>query len=355
MASSLRLRHLCTAANCTSTFSISSALQIYSFAFGKYNSPLSSPYAQELTIRRLAKSQRFTDIETLLRFDSFVVPYWLGTTIETNHKNNLKIKQEPFLGTLIRSYGQAGMFDHALRTFEQMDELGTSQSVISFNALLSACTWSKLYITFPVLFNDVSSKYGILPDSISYGILIKSYCDAGMPEKAVERLSEMKEKGLEVSAVTFTTIVSSFYKKGKSEEAKRLWNEMVKKGRELDVAAFNVKIMHSQGGKPEKVKEFMEEMGSLGLKPDAISYNYLMISYCKTGRMEEAENVYKSLQENDAGEYEKWYKFFKGSVRVRKIPDFAIMKGLVVKKKMKEAKGVIGTIKKTFPPNLLNA
>jgi hypothetical protein len=42
-----------------------------------------------------------------------------------------------------------------------------------------------------------------------------------------------------------------------------------------------------------------------------------------------------------------------------KIPDFGTMKnlveGLVEKKKMKEAKGLIRTIKKKFPPNVVNA
>ncbi|KAJ8770810.1 hypothetical protein K2173_021457 [Erythroxylum novogranatense] len=382
MLSSLRLRHLCTAAttatstnavNSTSSMSISKvksklrsefdpdkALQIYSSVSGKDSSLLSTRYLQDLTVRRLAKSQRFADIENLIEAQ----------------KKDPKIEQEPFVSTLIRSYGQAGMFDQALRTYEQMGQFGASRTVISFNALLSACTRSKLYGKVPVLFNDVLSKYGVLPDSVSYGILIKSYCEAGMPEKGVERLREMEEKGVEVSAVTYTTLVSAFYKKGKSEEAERLWSEMVQKGCELDVAAYNVKVMHAQSGEPEKVKAIMDEMGSLGLKPDTISYNYLIISYCKSGMMEEAEKVYKSLEEYGCkpnastfrtlvhylckeGEYEKGYKIFKESVRVHKIPEFAILKGLVeglvAKKKMKEAKGLIRTIKKKYPPNLLNA
>ena len=44
---------------------------------------------------------------------------------------------------------------------------------------------------------------------------------------------------------------------------------------------------------------------------------------------------------------------------MHRIPDFNTLKylaeGLAEKKKMKEAKGLIRTMKKKFPPNLLNA
>ncbi|XP_021911974.1 pentatricopeptide repeat-containing protein At4g36680, mitochondrial [Carica papaya] len=383
MSSSLRLRHLrhlsstatatTAATSTTSSFSISKAksilraehdpdkaLEIYSSVSKHYSSPLSSRYAQELTVRRLAKSRRFADIESLIE----------------SHKNDPKITQEPFLSTLIRSYGLAGMFDHALKTFRQMDQLGTPRSAISFNALLSACVQSKLYDRVPGLFTEIVEKYGVSPDKISYGILVKSYCEAGMLAKAMETLREMESKGVEVTAVTFTTILSSLYKKGKGEEAETLWGEMVRNGCELDAAAYNVRIMNAQNEKPERVKELIEEMSNAGLKPDTISYNYLMISYCRQGMMEQAKEVYEGLEANGCnpnastfrtliyymcrtGDYEKGYKVFKESVRVHKIPDFSISKllveGLVKKEKTKEAKGLIRTMKKKFPPNLLNA
>ncbi|KAL5819384.1 hypothetical protein ACOSQ4_023226 [Xanthoceras sorbifolium] len=374
MSSSLRhFRRFSTTASATATSSISisqaksklrseydpdKALEIYSSLSKNYSSPVSSRYAQDLTVRRLAKSRRFDDIETLIE----------------SHKKDPKITQEPFLSTLIRSYGQAGMFDHAIRTFDQMDELGTPRSVISFNSLLSACIHSKLFDKVPLLFDEIPRKYDFCADKVSYGLLVKSYCETGSLDKALELLNEMENKGVEVTAVTFTTVFNSLYKHGKTEEAETLWSEMVKKGFELDVAAYNVRIMNAQGGKPEKLKELIDEMSSVGLKPDTITYNFLMTCYCKNEMMEEANRVYKGLEGNGcnpnaatfrtliyylckSGDYEKGYKLFKESVRMHKIPDFMTMKllveGLVKKKKMKEAKGLTRTMKKKFPPNLL--
>ncbi|PPE02178.1 hypothetical protein GOBAR_DD00776 [Gossypium barbadense] len=337
------------------------ALEIYSSVSKHYSSPSSSRYAQDLTVRRLAKSRRFSDIESLIE----------------SHKTDPKISQEPFLSTLIRSYGIAGMLDHAIKTFHQMDQFGTPRSTISFNALLSACNQSRQFDRVPQLFDEIPKKYiGLSPDKVSYGILVKSYCEAGHPEKGLEVLREMERKSVEVTAVTSTTILNALYKKGKTEEAEKLWFEMMKTGCELDVASYNVRISNFQGGEPEKVKELIDDMSTLGLKPDTISYNYLMTCYCKRGMLDEAKKVYEGLEGNGCnpnaatfrtlvfylclnGLYEQGYKVFKESVRLHKIPDFNTLKhlveGLVMKKKIKDAKGLIRTVKKTFPPNFLKA
>ncbi|CAL5367227.1 unnamed protein product [Camellia sinensis] len=337
------------------------ALEIYSSVSNHYTSPVSSRYAQDLTVKRLAKSRRFADIETLLE----------------SHKNDPKITQEPYISTLIRSYGLAGMFDHALKTYNQMDDLGTPRSAISFNALLSACNQSKLFNQVPKLFKEIPQKYGFLPDRVSYGVLVKSYCESGSPELAIETMNEMEDKGIEITTVTFTTILDALYKKGNRDEAERIWNEMLKKGCLPDVAVYNVRLMHhSQGGEAENVKGLIEEMSNLGLKPDTISYNYLMTCYCKCGMMDEAKKVYQGLEENGcypnaatfrtliyhmcrSEDFEEGYEMFKKSVKVHKIPDFNTLKhlvhGLVKKSKIDEAKRMCWTAKKKFPANFLNA
>ncbi|XP_015164094.1 pentatricopeptide repeat-containing protein At4g36680, mitochondrial-like isoform X4 [Solanum tuberosum] len=334
------------------------ALKIYSSVSNHYTSPLSSRYAQEYTVKRLAKSHRFSDIEAFLE----------------SHKDDKKITQEPFLSSIIRSYGLAGMFDQALKTYLQMDDLGTPRSAVSFNVLLSACVNSKLYDRVPQLFDEMPKKHGFLPDKVSYGVLIRSYCEMGKPELAMEKLKEMEEKGVEITAVTFTTILHSLYKGGRCDEAEKVWNEMVKRGCGPDVGAYNVKIMNIQGGDPEGVKGLIEEMSNVGLKPDTISYNYLMSCYCRNGMMDEAEKVYEDLETKGCNPnastfrtlifylcknelFETGYKIFGESVRANKIPDVNTLKylvhGLAKSSKAKEAKEMIRTMKKKFPANVV--
>lgn len=336
------------------------AFQIYSSLSNHYTSPVYSRYAQDLTVKRLAASRRFDDIEKLLEA----------------HKKNPKIKEEPYLSTLIRSYGLVGMTDHSLKTYHQLEELGTPRSTISFNALLSAYIQSSKFDDVLKLFEEMPKRYGFSPCKISYGVLVKSFCEAGKPDSAIETLKEMEAKDIEITNVTYTTIMSALYKQGRSEEGERIWDEMVKKGYSLDATSHNVRIMHASGGDPENVKGLIEEMTNSGIKPDTISYNYLMTSYCKAGKMDEAKEVYSKLEEYGCkpnattfraliyhmcqhGRFVQGYKVFKKSVQVNKIPNFGtlqhLIKGLAKQETMKEAKGMSRTIKKKFPPDVLKA
>ncbi|CAH9076609.1 unnamed protein product [Cuscuta europaea] len=316
-------------------------------------------YAQESTVRRLAKFHRFTDIESFIN----------------SQKSIPQITEEPFLSSLIRCYGIAGMFDNALKLFDEMPELGTPRSSISFNALLTACVHSKQPEHVLECFNKVPVKYGVAPDKFSYGILINVYSEMGSLEMAMEKLREMEEKGIEVTPVTFTTILHGLYKNGRIDEAERFWNDMVKKnGSFADVVAYNVRLMHIHEGEVEMVKALIEEMLDAGLNPDAISYNCLISCYCKKGMMDEAKKVYDTLGSKGCspniatfktllfylckqGRYMTAYKVFKTSVKVHKLPDFDTLKclaeGLVNDGRNVEVKGMIRTLNKKLPPNLL--
>lgn len=268
------------------------------------------------------------------------------------------------------------MFEHAINTYNQMEILKTPRSALSFNALLIACVNSKNFDRAQQLFDEMPVKYRFKPDEYSYGILVKSFCDAGKPELAIEKLKEMDKKGILISGVMYTSIMHSLYKKGNVTEAKRIWDEMVNRGCVIDVAANNVRIMNAVDGDPENIRTMIEDMSNAGLKPDTISYNYLMTCYCKSGMMKEAKEVYDKLEEHCCNpnaatfrtllfylckneQFETGYKVFKHSVKVNKIPDFNTLKhlveGLAKKSRTKDAKGMIRTMRKKFPPNMLVA
>ncbi|XP_068640069.1 small ribosomal subunit protein mL103 (rPPR7) [Aristolochia californica] len=321
---------------------------------------VSSRFALDLTVKRLAKSRRFSDIENLIE----------------SQKKSPKITQEAYLSSLIRAYGNAGMVDNAVKTFEQMDEMGAPRSVVSFNALLSACNRSRRFEKVPKLFNELSEKYRITPNEISYGILIKSLCDSSSPESACSVLEEMREKKVEVTPYTYTSLLDAFYEKGKVQEAEKIWEEMGKKGCSRDATAYNVKVKYASGGKPEAVLKLMDEMIEAGLKPDTISYNYLMTSYSKNHQMEEAVKVYQGLPLHGCSanaatfrvllfflcrhkDYDKGLEVFETSVKVDRIPDFGTLKllveGLAMNSRSEEAKNVIRVVKKKFPESFLKA
>ncbi|XP_068646949.1 small ribosomal subunit protein mL103 (rPPR7)-like [Aristolochia californica] len=323
----------------------------------------SSKKGLEYTVKRLAKSRRFSEIETLVE----------------SQKNSPNVIHEPYLASLVHAYGCAGMLDHALRTFEQMEDLGAYRSSVSFNSLLSACNKSQNFAQVPKLFSELSDKYQIKPNKFSYGILIKSLCESGSPESAFPILEEMKSKNVEITGVTYTTLLDAFYKKGKVDEAQTIWEEMEKNGCSTDVAVYNVKIKHAcngSDGKPEEVLKLLDEMTALGLTPDTISYNYLMTSYSMNNQVEDAMKVYEDAQAKGclgnaatfrtllfylckSGDYEQALKVFQASSKRNKVPDFGTVKrlveGLAKESKLKEAKDVIKVAKKKLPEKFVIA
>lgn len=337
------------------------ALAIISSVSDRLADPVSSRYVLDLAVRHLANAGRFSDIKTLIE----------------SQKSNPNFAQEPLLATLIIAYGRAGLQSRAIRTFRNMDSLGTTRSVISLNALLTAWSEARKFNQVPKLFAQITKDYGIAPDKVSYGILIKSLCELGRPKKAILILNEMGEKGIGVTTPAYTTILDSLYKKGKVEDAERIWNEMREKGCSPDVTAYNVKIMHAAlNEKPEKVLKLIDEMVSSGLKPDTISYNFLMTCYCKNGQMDDAMKVYLGLKEKECkptvatfrtllhylsekGDFDAGLEVFKASALKRKVPDFgttkSLLEGLVKTSNLKEAEKLIEYVKKRFPERYLNA
>ncbi|KAK6128457.1 hypothetical protein DH2020_037799 [Rehmannia glutinosa] len=332
-------------------------LKVYS-SFSAANLPsasrIASRYALESTVRLLVQHQRFSGIETLLE----------------SQKSHPHINQEPFLSSLIRSYGMAGMFENALKTYQQMPQFGTPRSTLSFNALLHACVNSKLFDRVPVYFGEFPSQLGFSPDKFSYGILIKSYCEMDMLDSAMEQMNVMEENGIEISATIFTTILNALYRKGKNDEADKFWDEMVTNKRcSLDVASYNVRFMHNQ--KPEGL---IEEITNAGLKPNTVTYNLLITFYGENKMMDEVKKVYdEMLKAKDCnpdgstfrslvfylckhGWVMTGYKVFKQSVKVNKSPSFGTLQilaeGLVEKGHMNEAKDLIWVMNKKFPSNL---
>ncbi|KAK4360552.1 hypothetical protein RND71_019504 [Anisodus tanguticus] len=125
---------------------------------------------------------------------------------------------------------------------------------------------------------------------------------------------------------------------------------MVKRGCGPGIGAYNVKIMNIQGGDPDGVKGLIEEISNVELKPDTISYNYLMSCYCRNEMMDEAEKVYEDLETNGMNSLRRGLQVFKESVGANKIPDVNTLKylvhGLVKSSKVKDAKEMIRTLKK---------
>lgn len=196
-------------------------------------------------------------------------------------------------------------------------------------------------------------------------MLIKSLCKSKKAAYCLKLLEKMEEKGVNVTTVAYTTILDSLYKEKKMVDAEKLWKAMKKKGVKLDVPAYNVRIMGRMTGEVSRVKEVVKEIEQAGLKPDTITYNYLMSCYCNNGKFVDARKVYEQIKEPNRKTFKLYIvalckkedlvgavKVFNNALEKEKVPDLGVVKIFIDKlmkaKKEGVAKWAVAELKKQF-------
>ncbi|KAK2990973.1 hypothetical protein RJ640_005455 [Escallonia rubra] len=240
----------------------------------------------EAAVRSLAAAGEFSGIEDILE----------------HQKKYDNVTDERFVVRLISLYGQAGMLDHARKLFDEMPQLNCKRTVMSFNALLSACVNSKKYDKIGELLHEIPEKLSITLDVVSYNTVIKAFCDADSPDSALAVIDQMEKDGLKPNLISFNTLLDAFYKKSRLSDADKVWEMMQSDGTVPDVRSYNPKLRALVADKrvSEAVK-LIEEMETKGVKPDAFSINALIKGFCRDENLEEAKRWYGELAKNDCG------------------------------------------------------
>ncbi|CBI41008.3 unnamed protein product, partial [Vitis vinifera] len=238
----------------------------------------------EETVRRLASAKRFRWIEEILE----------------EQKKYKDISREGFAVRLISLYGKSGMFDHAFKVFDEMPDQKCERSVLSFNALLGACVHSKKFDKIDGFFQELPGNLGVVPDVVSYNIIVNAFCEMGSLDSALSVLDEMEKVGLEPDLITFNTLLNAFYQNGSYADGEKIWDLMKKNNVAPNVRSYNAKLrgVISENRMSEAV-ELIDEMKTSGIKPDVFTLNSLMKGFCNAGNLEEAKRWYSEIARNE--------------------------------------------------------
>ncbi|KAF5183383.1 Pentatricopeptide repeat-containing protein [Thalictrum thalictroides] len=192
------------------------------------------------------------------------------------------------------------MFDHAFKLFDELPQLNCQRTLLSFNALLSACVASKQFNKVEELFREMPLKLSISPDVATYNTVIQALCKMGSFDSAESMLAEMESNGVTPSLITFNTIMHGFYFNGRFSDGERIWATMEKSGIAPDIVSYNGKMqgLLLNGGKISEAVELFKELHSSKVKPNHISYNFLIKAYCNDGNLEAVIRTYNRLLKN---------------------------------------------------------
>ncbi|KAM7506242.1 hypothetical protein LguiB_005146 [Lonicera macranthoides] len=288
-------------------------------------------------------------------------------------KTRPDLRNERFVSHSIVLYGQAGLLDNAVKTFEQMHELGVDRTVKSLNALLFSCVVAKKYGEVRRLLLEFPKKYGIEPDLDTYNTVIKAFCESGSSSSVYSILAEMGRKRIQPNMTSFGALIAGFYKEEKYDDVGKVLELMMKHEMHPGISIYNIRIQSlCKLKKSGEAKALLDGMLSRGMKPNSVTYCHLIHGFCKEGNLEEAKNLFETMRRRGCqpdsdcyftlvyflckGEdFETALRICKGCMTKGWVPNFSTMKllvnGLASISKVDEARELVGQIKEKFPKN----
>jgi pentatricopeptide repeat protein len=223
-------------------------------------------------------------------------------------------------GSVLKGFSHQKKFDHVWAIYEEMLAHKIQFSIVTFNTLLDACARSGDLARIPGLLESMAAQ-GLEPNLITYGIVIKGYCQEnklkealavwesmvcstkyrpdeimyntildgcarkGMYERGMALLDDMQQAGIQPTNFTLSVLVKLASRANMLDRAFELAQEISKKYKfHLNVHVFNNLIQACVNGESlPRAFEVLEQMVRERVRPDNRTYT-LLIRACIAAR-----------------------------------------------------------------------
>jgi len=122
-------------------------------------------------------------------------------------------------------------------------------------------------------------KVGLVPDHVTYTMVIHGHCRNGDLEMAFRLFNMMHHGGPTPSVITYNALINGLCKKGQMRKVNMLLKTMIDRGLVPDGITFNT-LIHRHG-KNKNSKVFQNLRDETGLVPDIVAYTSLMNDLAK--------------------------------------------------------------------------
>lgn len=196
--------------------------------------------------------------------------------------------------SLIDMYSKCGNVQNAKMVFDGM--VGTD--LLSWNLMISGYVYNGL-LKLAVKLLDSMKLDGCEPDVVTWNIIMDAYCQMGLCDEAWNIFEQIKEPNI----ISWTTLITGYSRIGKHEVSLRIFRDMIDSGMvspDLDCLSGVVvscrhlgsllggREIHSYGIKTKSCISFYKSVGAA-----------LLTMYAKSGRIQDARNVFKLMDQAD--------------------------------------------------------
>ncbi|KAK2655734.1 hypothetical protein Ddye_008786 [Dipteronia dyeriana] len=191
------------------------------------------------------------------------------------------------INSLIDMYGKSGNLTIASRIFCR-----TQKDIVTWNTLISSYTHCGHSAEAVALFDKMISEK-LKPNTATLVSVVSACSELAYLEKGEKVHQYIKEGGFEVNVSLATALVDMYAKCGQLETSRELFMSM----RERDVVSWNVMISgYGTHGDAESAIDIFQEMVNSNVKPNAVTFLGLLLACAHAGLVEEGKYLFNRME-----------------------------------------------------------
>ncbi|XP_030514743.1 putative pentatricopeptide repeat-containing protein At1g26500 [Rhodamnia argentea] len=226
-----------------------------------------------------------------------------------------RLANEKTFKIALKTLAQVRELKKCVGFFHLMNENGWGYSVETLNMVVECLCRDRLveeakYVVFQL--KDV-----VRPNGVTYGWLIRGFCNAGDLIEASKVWNSMVDEGLEPEVWAFEAMMERFFKSNRYGEAMKLLGMMRMRMQDrLDVSTYRLVISWlCRRGRVSEAYMVFEEMHKRGIQTDALTAGSLVYGLLAQGRVGEAYKIVEGIERPDINVY---HGLIKGLLKLKR-------------------------------------
>lgn len=192
---------------------------------------------------------------------------------------------------VMRRFAGAGLWEDAVRTFDELEHLGLGKNTETMNILLDTlCKEGKVERAREIF---LALKPYVSPNPHTFNIFIHGWCKLDRVDEAHWTIQEMKGHGVNPCVISYSIIVHFYCRLHDFPNVYKLLDEMCDQGCPPNVVTYSTVMNYlTKAGRFDEALQIPERMRSVGCRPDTLFYNSLIHALGRVGRVTDAMDVF---------------------------------------------------------------
>ncbi|KAI7907897.1 uncharacterized protein BX663DRAFT_492329 [Cokeromyces recurvatus] len=172
-------------------------------------------------------------------------------------------------------------------------------TVFEYNKLIMFAILESRFNKAINIFREMENER-LKPDIKSYTMIIDEYVKRSDNEKARKWVNRMLRQKIEPDAYIYTTLIDGYMQQANIDDTEAIFRLMMKRKIQPTLVTYNVLMHHSvRQLNMESALKFWGNLLDAGLKPDVYTFAIMLHGLGDEGRLKEAWDVYKKMQDEN--------------------------------------------------------